>query len=68
MSNPRPRQELVQEHAEQNSELPAHNRYNKYGCPNITTTDVKNIKKRIQMVEEHLIKRESNEAWIKQPT
>ena len=34
MSNPRPRQELVQEHAGQNSELPADNRYNKHSCPN----------------------------------
>ena len=28
----------------------------------IRTTDVKNIKKRIQMVDEHLIKGEGNEA------
>ena len=34
MSNSRPRQELVQEHAGQNSELPADNRYNKHSCPN----------------------------------
>ena len=34
MSNLRPRQELVQEHAGQNSELPADNRYNKHSCPN----------------------------------
>ena len=34
MSNLRPRQELVQEQAGQNSELPADNRYNKHSCPN----------------------------------
>ena len=43
MTNLRPNQQVVQEHAEQNSELPAHNRYNKHSCPNITMKQWKGL-------------------------